>query len=52
MNNKGEKRYIPGSDPDWDLELPDGDSNSLVTKDGKNWDNGFNFDEKDDNEEE
>ncbi len=45
------KRYIPGSNPDWNLELPDGYSNSLVTKDGKVWDNGYNFDEIDDEEE-
>lgn len=43
----GEKKFVPGSNPDWNLELPDGDSNSLVTKDGKNWDNGYNFDEID-----
>lgn len=50
MPNNGEKRFVPGSNPDWNLELPDGDDNSLVTKDGKNWDNGYNFDEKDDDE--
>ena len=49
-NNK--KRYIPGSRPDRNLELPDGDLNSLVTKSGKNWDNGYNFDEKDGSTEE
>ncbi|MBR3132101.1 hypothetical protein IKG33_01680 [Candidatus Saccharibacteria bacterium] len=50
MSNNGEKRFMPSSNPDWDLELPDGDDNSLVTKDGKSWDNGYNFDEKDDDE--
>lgn len=51
MNN-GEKRHIPGSKPEWNLELPDGDLNSLVTKDGKVWDGneGWNYDEKDDNQ--
>lgn len=41
------KRYIPGSNPAWGRELPDEDSNSLVDKNGKNWDNGYNFDERD-----
>ena len=44
----GEKRYIPGTNPKWDRELPDGYSNSLVDKAGNPWDNGYNFDEKDD----
>jgi len=44
------KEFIPHTNPDWDLELPDGDLNSLVSKDGKNHDDGFNFDEKDDDE--
>lgn len=43
---------IPGTNPDWNLELPDGDLNSLVAKDGQPWDNGYNFDEKDDEAEE
>jgi ribosomal protein S18 acetylase RimI-like enzyme len=42
-----EKNYIPSSNPEWNQELPDGMSNSLVNKDGRNWDNGYNFDEKD-----
>ena len=42
----GEKRFIPGTDPDWGRELPDEDDNSLVDKAGKNWDNGYNFDEE------
>lgn len=41
---------IPHTNPDWNLELPDGDLNSLVAKDGKNHDDGYNFDEKDDEE--
>ena len=43
---------IPGTNPEWNLELPDGDLNSLVTKDGRNYDNGWNYDEKDDEEDE
>ena len=43
-----EKEYIPGTNPKWDRELPDGDDNSLVDKNGNNYDNGYNFDEKDD----
>ncbi|MBQ3280669.1 hypothetical protein IJG92_03395 [Candidatus Saccharibacteria bacterium] len=45
-----EKRFIPGTNPKWDRELPDEDINSLVDKNGNNWDNGYNFDEKDDEE--
>ena len=41
------EKHIPGSRPEWDLKLPDGYENSLVTEDGKNWDNGYNFDERD-----
>lgn len=48
----GESRPIPGSNPDWKLNLPEGYDNSLVSDDGKNWDNGWNFDEKSDDEEE
>ena len=44
--------FIPHTNPDWNLELPDGDLNSLVSKDGKNHDDGYNFDEKDDEEDE
>lgn len=40
-----EKRYIPNTNPDWGLELPNGYDNSLVDKFGKNHDNGYNFDE-------
>ena len=43
-----EKHYIPGSNPEWGQELPEGMFNSLVNKNGRNWDNGYNFDEKDD----
>ena len=46
------KNYIPGSHPNMNLELPDGDANSLVAKSGKNWDNGYNFDERIDDSEE
>lgn len=42
------KKFIPGTKPAWGRELPDGYDNSLVDKNGKNWDNGYNFDEKDD----
>ncbi len=45
-----EKRYIPGTNPDWDLELPDGYVNSFTNKYGKPYDNGHNFDERDDDD--
>lgn len=45
------KEFIPHTNPDWNLELPDGDLNSLVSKNGKNHDDGYNFDEKDDEDE-
>ena len=45
-----EKRYIPGTNPNWNRELPDEDYNSLVDKNGKNYDNGYNFDEPKDPE--
>lgn len=32
------KEYIPHTNPDWGLELPDGDLNSLVDKNGRNHD--------------
>lgn len=48
MNN--EKRFIPGTNPNWGLELPDDDYNSLTTKYGEKYDNGYNFDEKYDKE--
>ena len=48
---ENEKRYIPGTNPEWERELPEGYSNSLVDKNGKNWDNGYNFDERDDDDE-
>lgn len=50
MRSSGEKKYIPGTDPKWGRELPDDYSNSLVDKAGHNWDNGYNFDERDDDE--
>ena len=46
MNNN-EKRFVPGTNPKWGRELPDEDDNSLVDKNGNNWDNGYNFDERD-----
>ena len=46
-----EKRYIPGTNPAWGRELPDGDVNSLVDKAGNTYDNGYNFDEKDEENE-
>lgn len=45
-----EKNFIPGTNPEWGRELPDGDLNSLVDKNGNVYDDGFNFDEKDDAE--
>ena len=39
---------IPHTNPDWNLELPDGDLNSLVDAHGTSHDDGYNFDEKDD----
>ena len=39
---------IPGTNPAWDRNLPDGYSNSLVDENGNSYDNGFNFDEKED----
>ena len=42
------KKYLPGTNPAWGRELPDGYDNSLVDKNGNNWDNGYNFDERDD----
>lgn len=47
-----EKRLIPGTNPDWNRDLPDGFDNSLVDKAGNNYDNGWNFDERDDDEDE
>ena len=49
MNN-GKKRFIHGTNPKWGRELPDGYDNSLVDKAGNNYDNGWNFDEKDDDD--
>ena len=46
-----EKNYIPGTNPEWGRELPDDYDNSLVDKGGNNYDNGWNFDEKDDDKE-
>lgn len=41
------KNFIPGTRPEWGRELPDEDENSLVDKHGNNYDNGYNFDERD-----
>ena len=46
-----DKRYIPHTNPDWNLELPEGYDNSLVDKHGTVHDDGYNFDERDDDEE-
>ncbi|MBR3236456.1 GNAT family N-acetyltransferase [Candidatus Saccharibacteria bacterium] len=45
-----EKSFIPGTNPNWDLKLSDGDANSLVDESGHNWDNGYNFDEREEDE--
>lgn len=52
MKKHGEKRYIPGTNPEWNRELPEGYDNSLVDSAGHNWDNGYNFDEKSDDSDE
>ena len=44
------KRYIPGTNPKWGVSLPEGYSNSLVDEAGRNHDNGYNFDERDDDD--
>lgn len=46
MNEK-----IPGTNPNWNINLPDGDINSLVDNHGRNHDDGYNFDEKEDENE-
>lgn len=46
------KEFIPHTNPDWNLELPDEDDNSLVDKHGTNHDDGYNFDERDRDDEE
>ena len=48
----GEKRFIPGTNPKWGRELPDNRDNSLVDKYGENWNNPYNFDERNDDVEE
>lgn len=52
FNKDNGKKYIPHTDPRWDLELPEGMTNSLVSEDGMNHDDGFNFDEYDNDEDE
>ena len=44
------KRHIPGTNPNWGVNLPDGYSNSLVDAAGRNRDDGYNFDERDDDD--
>ena len=46
------KEFIPHTNPDWNLELPDEDDNSLVDKHGTSHDDGYNFDERDRDEDE
>ena len=48
---KEEKRPIPGTNPAWNRDLPDGYDNSLVDKSGNPYDIGWNFDERSDDEE-
>ena len=48
MNNKNS---IPGTKPEWNRNLPDGDLNSIVDSNGENYDNKYNFDERDDDDE-
>lgn len=50
MDNS-KNRFIPGTNPSWGIKLPDGYSNSLVDENGRNRDDGCNFDEKDDDNE-
>jgi hypothetical protein len=47
-----EKRYIPGTNRSWRLELPEGYTNSLTSRDGLSYDNGWNYDEREDEDEE
>jgi len=45
------ERYIPHTNPEWNMKVPDGMTNSLVPKDSeKSHDDSFNFDEWDDPE--
>lgn len=41
------KNYVPGTNPTWGYEVPDGYTNSMVDKKGRVVDTGWNFDEKD-----
>ena len=50
MGEEKEKRRISGTDPEWIRWLPDGDDNSLVDSYGNSYDNGWNFDERSDDE--
>lgn len=42
------KNYIPGTNPAWGYEIPDGYSNSMTDESGRSVDTGWNYDEKDD----
>jgi len=46
----GEKRYIPGTNPDWGYELPDEYDNCTVAKDGAPCYSPWAFDEPKDKE--
>ena len=48
----GEKRFIPGTKPEWNLQLREGFDNAMVDSHGRPYDNGWNFDEKSDDEDE
>ena len=43
----GEKRYVSGTKSSWNFETPEGMTNSMVDRQGRNIDNGWNFDEWD-----
>ena len=45
-----ENRHIPGTNPEWGFEVPEGYTNSIVDKKGRVVDTGWNFDERDDEE--
>ena len=42
------RENIPGTNPKWGRDLPDGYLNSLTDSNGNRYDDGYNFDEKDD----
>ena len=45
---RDDKKRLPGTNPDWDRLLPERRANSLVDKFGFPYDNGYNFDEPND----